>query len=235
MERRLEDFIHSVGSAASIERIGALLEAELAEEGFENLVFAETRDGALRELVWTNLPNGYAETYAKQDWGAIDPVLRRAMTTTRAFTWESIIQQTPLTTAQRDFFADCATLGVRAGVTVPLHGPAGRVDLLSFSMRAKDPPPVPRLRHLHAVSLQAWLRRSDLAEPASAPSPTLSPRELECLKWLREGKSNWEISQILGITEKTVEFHIGNVMRKFHAESRLAAVMFALRAGILTL
>lgn len=235
MERRLEDFIAAVSAAGSIEAVGAALEAELRAEGFENLVFAETRNGALRDLVWASLPDGYARTYLEEGWGDIDPVLRKAMASTRAFSWESVNRPDAISRAQRRFFSECAEMGVRSGLTIPLHGPGGRVDLLSLSMREKDAPAAPRLRHLHAVSMQAWLRRSELAEPPAVAPPKLSPREIECLKWLREGKSNWEISQILAISEKTAEFHVGNIMKKFQAESRLAAVILALRAGVIPL
>lgn len=235
MEQGLEDFIDRIAVASSDDEIGAVLRTALAREGYENLVFVETRDGALTDIVWAELPDGYVSAYVAEGWQGVDPVLRHAMATTRAFLWDSLANGAPLARPQRAFMADCAALGLRAGVTIPLHGPSGQVDLLSVSMRERDPPPPDRLRHIHALCLQAWLRRADLKPTRPQATPLLSRREFECLKWLKEGKSNWEISQILSISEKTVEFHVGNVMRKLNAENRLLAVVLALRAGLLTL
>jgi DNA-binding CsgD family transcriptional regulator len=48
----------------------------------------------------------------------------------------------------------------------------------------------------------------------------LSLREREVLKWLIEGKSNGEVGAVLKISERTVKFHVQNLMRKFGAMNR---------------
>lgn len=52
----------------------------------------------------------------------------------------------------------------------------------------------------------------------------LSQREREVLKWLNRGKTSWDISMILNISERTVNYHVGNIMRKLGVNSRLHAV-----------
>jgi DNA-binding CsgD family transcriptional regulator len=61
----------------------------------------------------------------------------------------------------------------------------------------------------------------------------LTPKEKQVLKWTKEGKSSWETSAILGISERTVKFHIGNIMQKLDASSRAHAVAIAIEQGIL--
>ncbi|MBI1920368.1 MAG: helix-turn-helix transcriptional regulator [Geobacter sp.] len=61
----------------------------------------------------------------------------------------------------------------------------------------------------------------------------VSSREREVLAWLKEGKSNWDISVILGISERTVKFHIKNIMRKLNAVNRSHAVAIAIERGII--
>jgi DNA-binding CsgD family transcriptional regulator len=63
----------------------------------------------------------------------------------------------------------------------------------------------------------------------------LSPREREILQWLTHGKSTWDISVILRISERTVKFHIDNVMKKLDAVNRTHAVAIALREGLIEL
>lgn len=48
----------------------------------------------------------------------------------------------------------------------------------------------------------------------------LTPREIECVHWAAQGKTSWEISKILGITERTVNFHLSNSMQKTGSSNR---------------
>ena len=70
-----------------------------------------------------------------------------------------------------------------------------------------------------------------------APSPpiALTNREYQVLNWGAKGKSSWDIAQILGCTEATVNFHFSNIRRKLNVYSRGAAVCEALRLGLITL
>ncbi len=61
----------------------------------------------------------------------------------------------------------------------------------------------------------------------------LSDREKEVLQWVGRGKNNWEISKILGISERTVKFHVGRIMARLDAVSRTQAVVLAMELGIL--
>ncbi|MEG0862689.1 MAG: helix-turn-helix transcriptional regulator [Pseudomonas sp.] len=61
----------------------------------------------------------------------------------------------------------------------------------------------------------------------------LTPREQQVLLWCAYAKSSWEIAQILQCTESTVNFHVGNILRKFEVETRVAAVIKAMRYGML--
>lgn len=63
----------------------------------------------------------------------------------------------------------------------------------------------------------------------------LTTQEIICLNWCKEGKTNWEIGEILVISEKTVEFHLSNVMKKLGATNRLTAVVLGLKNGLISL
>ena len=63
----------------------------------------------------------------------------------------------------------------------------------------------------------------------------LTSQELECLRWCKEGKTNWEIGEILTISEKTVEFHLSNSMRKLGASNRITAVIVGIKEGLIQL
>lgn len=63
--------------------------------------------------------------------------------------------------------------------------------------------------------------------------PALTPREIEVLNWLKFGKTNWEVSIQLNVSERAVKFHVENAMRKLNASNRLQAVAIALSQGLI--
>jgi DNA-binding NarL/FixJ family response regulator len=71
-----------------------------------------------------------------------------------------------------------------------------------------------------------------LAERAMAGGP-LSPREIEVLKWIAEGKSNKEIATLLFISEGTVKTHVLSIHEKLGVGDRTEAVVTAIKRGIL--
>ncbi len=62
---------------------------------------------------------------------------------------------------------------------------------------------------------------------------TLTSRELEVLRLIRDGHRNKQIADELTISETTVNFHIKNLVDKLQANDRTHAVTIALRRGIL--
>lgn len=64
------------------------------------------------------------------------------------------------------------------------------------------------------------------AEPLVALG--LTPREAEVLLWVAQGKSNPEISIILGAAEKTIKVHLGHIFEKLGVDNRNAAAMRAI-------
>jgi transcriptional regulator EpsA len=78
--------------------------------------------------------------------------------------------------------------------------------------------------HLHVALVRA-VKNSD-SEPAAKtmPSSGLTARELEILPWLGEGKTNWEIAQVLQISENTVKNHVQRILAKLKVSNRAQAV-----------
>jgi len=60
----------------------------------------------------------------------------------------------------------------------------------------------------------------------------LSSREKEVLDWLKQGKSSWDMSIILSISERTVNYHVYNIMQKLGAINRPQAVAIATHLGL---
>jgi DNA-binding NarL/FixJ family response regulator len=64
--------------------------------------------------------------------------------------------------------------------------------------------------------------------PGGAPAgPALSPRELEVLRLVSRGLANKQIGRALGISERTVKVHLGNVFRRIGVQDRTSAALWA--------
>ncbi|RCS58490.1 helix-turn-helix transcriptional regulator [Parvibium lacunae] len=76
------------------------------------------------------------------------------------------------------------------------------------------------------------MRRKQLAADSTA-EVTLSLREREVLKWIREGKTNREISDIMGLSFKTIKNHVENILEKLGVANRAEAVAKAVSQDFL--
>jgi DNA-binding NarL/FixJ family response regulator len=72
-----------------------------------------------------------------------------------------------------------------------------------------------------------------LARSFGRPSPGLSNREREVLRLVAEGLPTKQIARTLGITERTVKFHVASLMRKLEADNRAQMVALAAQRGLL--
>jgi DNA-binding NarL/FixJ family response regulator len=74
-----------------------------------------------------------------------------------------------------------------------------------------------------AAIMSAWTQTDEIT------SRSLTPRELDVLKWVVKGKTNQEIGMELGISQKTVEKHLESVFSKLKVTSRVEAAVLAVQ------
>lgn len=125
----------------------------------------------------------------------------------------------------RTFQAELDTLGFDS---VLVHGTGQTLEgasvfvLFGLPMR-------PSTRHAYFLEcllphLHLALMRLPQERPAAAPARALSARETEIVAWLREGKSNGEMGQILGISALTVKNHLQRIYRTLGVSNRAHAL-----------
>jgi len=76
------------------------------------------------------------------------------------------------------------------------------------------------------------LVREWMADDTTGPREPLSQREQEVLKLIAEAHTNRAIGEILHLSEKTVESHRGNILRKLGMRDRVELVRYAIRRGL---
>ena len=74
--------------------------------------------------------------------------------------------------------------------------------------------------------------REWMSDDTLAPSEPLTPREQEVLKLIAEAHTNREIGEVLHLSEKTVESHRANILRKLGMRDRVQLVRYAIRRGL---
>lgn len=235
MGTNIENFIEGTQNVASAAALKRLFLSAVAEEGYENAVFARTNERGLVSLPWAEFPVGYVETYRSEGWDRKDPVVHRAHLARRPFKWSETSPRGGFTREQKRFFEECRELGVHSGITIPIPGTGRDVDLISLSLRQREQAPPDRMSHLYMLSVQYWLKYRELSDRHDPQVIPLTAQETECLRWCKEGKTNWEIGEILRISEKTVEFHLSNGMRKLGANNRITAVIIGIKMGLIPL
>jgi DNA-binding CsgD family transcriptional regulator len=136
-------------------------------------------------------------------------------------------------------FRQCALgVGVHGGVCVPVQGRAEAIGSLALAVRREVSLDAIRAMQSPALLFSRYLNAACQPYVAAFRAhrmPRLSSRESECLSWAAMGKTTWEISRVLDISEHTVIFHLRNAAGKLGVVSRQHAVAKAIEFGILAM
>ncbi len=133
---------------------------------------------------------------------------------------------------------EASDFGLKSGITMPVHSPRGEMGVLSLTVNqsiksSKDitQNALPYVQIFAGYLHEAVRRVFALVEDSEAPK--LTSREQECLRWVADGKTSWEIAHMLNVTERTVNFHLNNVLSKLDVCSRQHAVGKAAFQGLI--
>lgn len=187
-------------------------------------------------LLVSAYPAGWMDRYVGQDYVHIDPVALRVKRDLAPFLWSEAASfaGSADTAIVKRMFGEAQEFNLGAGFTVPFVTLDGAVAAVSLGGEAVDMPPAAR-GMISMISTFAIGRAVDLRSSGRRHQwPSLTPREVECLRWAAEGKSEWEISAILHVSEHTADKHLANAHRKLGAANRAHAVALAIRWGLIS-
>ena len=193
----------------------------------------DARSGVIAPIDCINVsfPAEACREYASRDYFQRDPLMQRGLTTDGVQYYSEERIERP-----REITALCLDHGMRQGYALGSRPPGPKENGSLFFFKG---PSMKFDRHLVALlefvapHLQLALSRALRGDEATERVIALSGREREVLDWLQEGKSSWETSVILGISERTVNFHVENITRKLGAVNRSQALAIAARLGLL--
>ena len=175
-------------------------------------------------------PATWAEDYFARDYPKHDPILREIIHSRRSFDWSAVVKGRRLSRREREVLHHAAECGMLSGIVVPIHEAGGNIGFVSIA----GPGPCTdenKRSALTLVSIFVYHKLRALAAARTSAAKRLSPREIEVLRWIKEGKSDWQIGRILAISAKTVNYHTENAKRKFGVATRMQAVVTAIQRG----
>lgn len=180
-----------------------------------------------------NYPLSWQYRYKEANYLEIDPTVRHGLTSPFAVVWSpDVFASTPA------LWDEAQAVGLRIGWALSVRDRKGAVGMLTLARSSEALSP----RELaQRESQMVWLTQishfafSRLLTPQLAPevSASLTARELEVLQWTADGKTSGEIASILGLSERTVNFHLTNAVTKLEAPNKTAAAVRAAMLGLL--
>lgn len=190
-------------------------------------------------LVQSTFPKNWVEHYEKNSFLYIDPIISNAKSSLLPFRWHGEEQIQRASRLQRRFFEEGMAFGIKRGVVIPIHAPGGDFATLALatddSKKSMESLWQAKKHELHLIGLYfhaaIW---ENVLERKIKPTPALTPRELQCLEWSARGKTLWEVSQILGISETTSKTHMRGAMRKLDTYNKTHAVSKAVVHGLIS-
>lgn len=181
-------------------------------------------------IVNVDYPMEWMELYEKRKYILVDPIIKANFTQFTPLNWGDVYKQLP---PPKDFLRLSTEFTLESGYAYGaknLKGTKGSIFSFSGKTVEYNARSVAILSyivpHLHQT-LERVLRQRQTC------SCVLTEREKEILRWSAAGKSSWDISIILNISERTVYYHMSNIMQKLDAVNRSHAVAIALDQGFL--
>jgi len=228
------DLIEALGRTSTIDGVMDEMRSVLARFGFEFFCFCslpqprqELDDVALALRVPAEWIRIYGEQYLH-----VDPALRHLRGTSFPFEWKDAPYDPDTEPRAVEMVQRVAEFGLSEGIVVPIHGATGCEGGVWMGGRHLDLSARARAM-LHLVGLYAFDHVRHLRQADAPAARKLSERELEILTWIAEGKTAWEIGEILGISSRTVNTHAQVAFQKLGAVNRTQAIAIALRKRLI--
>jgi LuxR family quorum sensing-dependent transcriptional regulator len=233
--RRALDFVDAV-EHLSAPAVVQMFEAEIQACGFHAYIMAglPSPGTSLSDLTVANgWPAEWFEIYTRENFSAIDPVPHYGAATVQPFEWAEARYDKESNPGAHLVMTRASDFRLMQGYCIPLHYDEGGA-VISMATEQLDIDPVAKSA-LQLIGVYAHNRIRSLGRSKPEKRDLLSSREREVLRWAADGKTSWEISVILKISERTVKFHLIQASRKLNAVNRTSAVAKALARGLIKL
>ncbi|WEK02182.1 MAG: LuxR family transcriptional regulator [Candidatus Sphingomonas phytovorans] len=231
----IEDFTRSVAAANDHQDLSGLLQEMTRRMGFTR--FALTHHNQAPAIRLSTYPDDWIAYFDRHRFGLSDPIHRASYRTGAGFRWNRISEFIDLTAADEQVFALARRHDLADGFTVPFTIIGEAHGSCSFAVGrgrtiAHDVLPLAQLVGIVAFegARRIQARRTGRLEHP----PQLTVRQRDCLLWTGRGKTAWETSRILGISQETVVQHLKQALGRYGVRKRTILLILALLDGTLS-
>ncbi|MFU0507168.1 helix-turn-helix transcriptional regulator [Pseudaminobacter sp. NGMCC 1.201702] len=204
--------------------------------GFEHLILSGVPVGGQKLAPMVELmgwPKGWFERYCEKEHAKSDAVCIYSAKSRLPFEWHEIPERWSGTPENRLVQDEATEFGIRSGFAVPMHSYSHWQSVVSF---ASGRPRCYMSEHeqslLVTMAIYAGMSIEALSHGEIEDDP-LTDRQREVLLWAAEGKSAWDTSVILGISEATVRKHEKKAREVLGTATTMQAVVEAIRRRII--
>ncbi|MDP2682372.1 MAG: LuxR C-terminal-related transcriptional regulator [Deltaproteobacteria bacterium] len=177
-----------------------------------------------KTIINSTYPQEWLSIYQKKQLYFVDPIVIEQYKSSGTQLWSDTYKKYRSKDIS-EFIHNASNFGLKYGISSGIKSKCNRMgSIIVFSnnknyfeehqkevMDALIP-------HLHQALVRIYRQlKTDILSP-------LTEREMDMVHWVKEGKTNWEISMILKISERTVKFHLDNIKEKLGAVSKTHAV-----------
>lgn len=235
----VQSFIESCEQAEKLDDLHRSFESAIARLGYRYFACGSHVDPLKpnNAVMLLNYPRAWVEAYSELQLHKIDPVFAKAESSGVPFFWDEPAFLGTATAEQRRMMSEARAFGIEHGYTIPVHSPRSPIPIHASCSVIPERGRPHRHGHLAVQLMAGYLfesaARLTSAPPDGAKPPKLSPRQRQCLELAAQGKTDWEIGMILGISEHTVHTHIEAVKRKLNVTSRQTAIVCSLAWGLI--
>ena len=240
----LDNTLQKIQRADSKEMLQAICGNFFKQAGIDYFMFALCHSSSLADpdiLIIENLPADWCDFYFRRGFQRIDPITAYCFSNTVPIHWHKLIQLPEYRDSQfQVMMHNAKSFGLTSGLSIPLRtvtGGSGMLSLISRQTADKSENSfnilTPYAMLLTSHLLESVNRNNWMNKEQSLDKVKLTGREYDCLFWACEGKTSWEISKILCISERTVMFHLNNATEKFGAKNRQHAVAKGILGNII--
>lgn len=236
MKHWQEDYLNRTRQHVNPEDLFAAAAEAVWQMGFEFCCFGIRMPLPVAEppaAIYSNYGELWKARYIANNYINVDPTVRHGMQTLRPFAWAGAIKQ-----EAASFWEEASAHGIRYGAAQ-----ASRDHLRTFALLsvARSHEPVTESEMALVAPGLTWLAQTVHGEMTPKLLPDMMPnsqvvltgREQEVLGWTADGKTAHEIAALLHISERTVVFHLANIMAKFGVTNKIQAVARAIMTGTL--
>ena len=243
IENDVLDFVDNIKSLTTLDALINSFETLIGKYGYQSFRCAEI----LRKNQPIDPKNAFGELgadwsvrYREQEYVHIDSSIQLSLQTRYPFTWGALRENRRISSLAEKIFIEAENdFRYGDGLLVPIHMADGSVSVVSIiGEKPETDAEIVRGLGMAAMFLHSEARPLILSDEEVSSrkfSAPISQRQLDCIQWVAEGKSDWEISKILGISEATVHNHVERAKRSLGVNTRVQAVVEAARRRLILL